>query len=248
MKVSLITVVYNAEKYITDCIESVLKQTYTDIQYIVIDGASTDTTISLIEKYQDQIHYFISEKDEGIYHAINKGIAVATGQIIGILNADDMLASPNVISEVVSVFENRQIEAVYGNLNYVDRQNTNRVIRKWISKPYLKKDILLGWMPAHPTLYVKAELYQKYGNYSLTHGTAADYELILRLFYKFQINAVFIDKLMVNMRTGGLSNNSLKQRYLAMLNDYKALKSNKISFPLITLILKKITKIPQFLT
>lgn len=247
MKVSLITVVYNAERYIKDCIESVINQTYQDLEYIVIDGASTDGTLAIIDNYRGRITHFSSEKDKGIYDAINKGLRIATGQVIGVLNADDMLASADVIAEIVKCFESQQPDAVYGNLNYVDAENTGQISRKWLSKQFVRKDIEMGWMPAHPTFYAKRELFEKYGNYSLNFGTAADYELMIRFLYHFQINAVFVNYLFVNMRIGGVSNSSAKQRYLALKNDYGAMRRNQIPNPLITLLFKKLSKIPQYL-
>ncbi|TKC08199.1 glycosyltransferase [Pedobacter polaris] len=247
MKVTIITVVYNGEKYIKDCIESVLDQNYEDIEYIIVDGASTDKTCSIIEDYQAKIHRYISEKDKGMYDGLNKGIALATGDIIGILNADDMLASNTVITNIVTFFKVNGAEGVYGNLNYVNASNPNQIIRKWISRQYTKRAIELGWMPAHPTLYLKRELFKKHGNYSLDFGTAADYELMIRFLYKYNVRALFINELIVNMRVGGMSNSSLNQRYLAMKYDFKAAKKNKLPFALLTIVLKKISKVSQFL-
>ncbi len=247
MKVTIITVVFNAEKYLKDCIDSVLGQDYENIEYVVIDGGSTDATLSIIESYSSKIHYFISEPDKGMYDALNKGIKIAIGDVIGILNADDMLASDDVISAIVREFKEKQPDGVYGNLNYIDLGFSKKIIRKWVSKQFVKRDILLGWMPAHPTLYLKKELFSHYGNYSLDFGTAADYELMIRFLYLHQVNAKFLDKLFVNMRVGGMSNSSLKQRYLALINDYKAVKKNSLPYPLLTVFFKKITKLKQFL-
>lgn len=247
MKVSLITVVYNGEKYLEQCILSIVNQTYLDIEYIVIDGGSTDGTLNIIDKYKSKIHYFISEKDNGMYDALNKGIGMATGEIIGILNADDMLASNYVIEHIVSKFNTNNTDGVYGNLNYINPDKSDSIVRKWLSKPFKIRDIELGWMPAHPTLYLKRDLFKQFGYYSLNFGTAADYELMLRFLYKIGIKAVFLDELIVNMRIGGMSNASFKQRYLAMINDYKAIKINQVPNPLLTLFLKKISKVTQFL-
>ncbi|RZL45812.1 MAG: glycosyltransferase [Pedobacter sp.] len=247
MKISIITVVYNGEKYLQDCIESVLNQNYENLEYIIIDGGSTDATLSIIEKYQNQIHHFISEKDKGMYDALNKGINLATGDVIGILNADDKLASNSVITQIANSFVSENVEGVYGNLNYINETDSSRIIRKWVSKPFAKKDIALGWMPAHPTLYLRKRLFDKYGNYSLDYGTAADYELMLRFLYLNEVKAVYLDLLIVEMRIGGMSNSSIYQRYKAMINDYKAIKSNRISFPVRTLLLKKLSKIVQYL-
>jgi glycosyltransferase involved in cell wall biosynthesis len=246
MKVSLITVVYNAEKYIRDCIQSVVAQTYPNIEYIVIDGGSTDLTLSILADYEKHIAHFVSEKDKGMYDALNKGIKAATGEVIGILNADDMLATPDVIQKIVETFQTHETEAVYGNLNYIDAIQTDKIIRKWVAKPFSLQDLVYGWMPAHPTLYIKREVFEKFGNYSLNYGTAADYELMLRFLYKFKIKATFLNKLIVNMRMGGMSNENFKQRYLALLHDYSAIKINGISFAFLTLIGKKLRKIPQF--
>jgi len=245
IKISLITAVYNGEKYLKDCIESIKSQTYPHIEYIVIDGASTDGTISIINQYRDVIHHFSSAKDLGMYDALNKGIAASTGDVVGILNADDMLAGPNVIAQIVDTFQAHTIDAVYGNLNYT-AADQNKVIRKWISRQFAKKDFGMGWMPAHPTLYIRRELFKRYGGYSLDFGTAADYELMLRYLYAHQIKAKYLAVLIVNMRVGGMSNANLTQRYKALINDYRAIRANKIPFPLKALLFKKLAKIPQF--
>jgi glycosyltransferase involved in cell wall biosynthesis len=245
MKLSLITVVYNADRYLKDCIESVISQTYANIEYIVIDGASTDNTLAIIESYKQHIHYFISEKDKGMYDALNKGILVATGDIIGILNADDMLASPLVIAKIIETFKLSNVDAVYGNLNYVDPK-TLHIIRKWVAKPYTIQGLKFGWMPAHPTFYVKKEIYERYGVFALDYGTAADYQLMLRFLYQHHINAICINELIVNMRIGGMSNESFEQRYKAFINDYRAMKYSGIPFAFLAVLVKKLRKITQF--
>lgn len=247
MKVSIITVVFNGEKYIDDCIQSVLAQDYSSIEYIIIDGASNDGTLAIINSYKHQIHHLISEKDKGMYDALNKGITLASGDVIGILNADDMLASSTIISTIVTKFKVTGAEGVYGNLNYIDADHPQKIIRNWISKQHQINDFNKGWMPAHPTLYVKNSLFKTYGNYSLNYGTAGDYELMLRFLYRHQIKAVYLNQLIVNMRVGGMSNASIKQRYLAFINDYRAAKNNQISSPLWAILLKKMGKISQYL-
>jgi glycosyltransferase involved in cell wall biosynthesis len=246
MKISLITVVYNAEQYIADCIQSVIGQTYRDIEYLIIDGGSTDHTLDVIKSYSNHIDYFISEKDRGLYDALNKGIAAATGEVIGILNADDILASPLVIEKIAEAFKSQSTDAIYGNLNYVNASNPLKIIRKWVGRAFVLDDFKKGWMPAHPTLYLKRELFQQFGEYSLHYGTAADYELILRFLYHHHVKAVYLDLLMVNMRVGGVSNASFAQRYRAFLNDYRAAKSNGIPFALGTVLFKKLGKISQY--
>ncbi len=246
MKISLITVVFNGKTFLADCIKSVIAQDYKDLEYIVIDGGSTDGSLSIIEQYKDNISQFVSEKDRGMYDALNKGIRMATGDVVGILNADDMLASSDVISAIANCFDSQKTDAVYGNLNYINPNHPEKIVRKWISKPFTKRSIRLGWMPAHPTFYARRSLFQKYGDYSLNYDSAADYELMIRFLYKFGIHAIFLNKLIVNMRTGGMSNASLHHRYRALINDYKALVINKVSFALITLALKKLSKVTQF--
>jgi len=246
MKITIITVVYNGEKHIADCIESVLGQSYSNIEYILIDGNSTDETYRIAQTYKDRFSILLSEPDKGMYDALNKGITLATGEIIGILNADDMLANEHVIAEVVKKIETTNADALYGDLNYVAPDNIERVLRKWRSSSAKPVDLALGWMPAHPTLYVRSELFKKLGGYQLNYGSAADYELMLRFLYKNRVSSVHLPMLMVNMRNGGMSNQSLKHRYAAMQNDYAALRHNKVPLPLVALMLKKLRKIKQF--
>ena len=245
MKISLITVVYNGETYLEDCFQSVFAQTHPDVEYMVIDGGSTDGTLKIIEQHKNQISYFVSEPDRGLYDAINKGIAKATGDIVGILNADDTLASPEILAQVAAAFAEEEGDAIYGDLHYV-HPTSAKIIRKWKSKQARRSDIEKGWMPAHPTLYLKRTLFEKHGNYALDLGTAADYELILRFLYKNNLKAHYLPQLMVNMRTGGVSNRSIKSLLNALVNDYKAMKRNGIPSPVLALIMKKLSKLKQF--
>ena len=224
-----------------------LAQDYSNIEYILIDGNSTDGSYMLAQEYKEKIAILISEPDNGMYDALNKGIALATGEVIGILNADDILADKDVISKLVEVFQTQNVDGVYGDLNYVAPDNVSVVQRKWRSSAALPKDLALGWMPAHPTLYLKRKLFKQLGGYSLNYGSAADYELMLRFLYKNEIAVAHLPKLMVNMRSGGMSNQSMKHRYVAFINDFNALKSNKIPLPLLALVLKKARKIRQFI-
>ncbi|RZK36635.1 MAG: glycosyltransferase [Pedobacter sp.] len=246
MKISIITVVYNGQIFLEDCIQSVISQSYKNIEYIIIDGGSTDKTLPIIDKYKAFISNSLSESDQGLYDAINKGIKLASGKVIGLLNSDDMFAANNVISEIASAFtENSKIDAVYGDLNYIT-SNEGIVIRVWKSKQANFQDITNGWMPAHPTLYIKKDIIEQYGNYAVDLGTAGDYDFILRYFYTNRLNALYIPKLMVNMRLGGVSNRNLESLLGAIKNDYNALKRNKVRYPIWVLIKKKLSKFLQF--
>ena len=181
MKISIITVVWNNAKTIKDAINSVLNQSYKDIEYIVIDGSSTDGTIEIVQSYGDKIK-FISEKDNGLYDAMNKGIRMATGDVVGILNSDDFYASDKILQIVADEFLKGNIDSVYANLEYIDANDPKRVIRYWRSKKYQEGLFRSGWHPAHPTFFVKKEIYEKYGVFDLSFKIAADYELMLRFF------------------------------------------------------------------
>jgi glycosyltransferase involved in cell wall biosynthesis len=243
IRVSLITVTYNAESTIERCIRSVIAQNYQNIEYIVIDGASTDSTLQIINRYAQNIQIIISEPDKGMYDALNKGIKLATGDITGILNADDYFASDDILADVATAFMHTNTDILYGNLDFVDVNET--IIRKWRTKAYKRGDFDWGWMPAHPTFYCRKSLFNKLGFYSLEHGTAADYELMLRFMHKTNVNAYFLDKIMVKMQSGGMSNKNPVNRINAWRFDLKAMHSNGIRFSLITLIMKPLRKLGQ---
>jgi len=243
IRVSLITVTYNAESTIERCIRSVIAQNYQNIEYIVIDGASTDSTIQIINRYAQNIKIVVSEPDKGMYDALNKGIKLATGDIVGILNADDYFASDDILTDVATVFMHSNTDVLYGNLDFVDVNET--IIRKWRTRAYKRGDFDWGWMPAHPTFYCRKSLFNSFGVYSLEHGTAADYELMLRFMHKTEINAYFLDKVMVKMQCGGMSNKNPVSRIKAWRFDLKAMRKNGIKFPLIALIMKPLRKMGQ---
>ena len=246
MKVTLLTVTYNSEKYLEECINSVISQTYLDIEHIIIDAASTDGTLNIIRRYDEHISQWISEKDSGMYDAINKGIALASGNIIGILNSDDKLASIDVIEGIVECFKNNQVDAVYGDLVYVEQLNMQNVLRYWKGVTYKRFRFNYGWMPAHPTFYIRTSLIADLGGYESHYYTAADYEFMTRYLYKFRINAHYLPKLIVTMRSGGQSNKNIKIRLRANRRDYLAMKKNKIPFPFVVSILKPIIKLHQY--
>jgi glycosyltransferase involved in cell wall biosynthesis len=246
MKVSVITVTFNSAETVEDTIKSVVNQDYKDIEYIIIDGLSKDNTLEIVNKYQASIAKVISEKDHGIYDAISKGIKNATGDIVVALNSDDMYAANDVISKVVELFKSSHADAVYGDLNYVDRFITSKVIRKWKSGTYKKGHFLKGWMPPHPTFFVRNYCYQKYGSFNLSLKSAADYELMLRFIHKHEIKVAYLPKLIVNMRAGGQSNVSFKNRFKANREDRKAWEINGLKPGFLTLLRKPLSKIKQY--
>ena len=245
-KISIITVCFNSSNTIEGTIQSVISQNYTNIEYIIVDGLSTDNTLKIVEKYKNKISKLISEKDNGIYYAINKGIAASTGEIVAILHADDFYANENVISDVVGAFEKKNVDAVYGDLQYVDQLDTNKIKRNWISKKYNKSNFLKGWMPPHPSFFVKRECYNKYGVFNTVLKSAGDYELMLRFLYKNNCSVDYIPQVLVKMRVGGKSNVSILNRIIANREDKKAWEINNLHPGAFTFIRKPLSKLGQF--
>ena len=246
MKVSIITVCYNSENTIEHSINSVLAQDYPHIEYIIIDGNSRDNTKSIIDKYKDKIARFVSEKDEGIYDAMNKGISMATGDVIGILNSDDFYKDNTVISKVVNLFVVQNPNAVYGDLVYVAKENTQKIVRYWKAGEYKEGMFLQGWMPPHPAFFVKRNIYQEYGGFNTQLKSAADYELMLRFIHKEKIKVSYLPEVLIKMRAGGESNVSLVNRIRANQEDHLAWKLNGLKPGKLTLLLKPLSKIKQF--
>jgi len=246
IKVSIITVTYNSARFLGDCIRSVQMQNYKNIEHIIIDGKSTDGTIGIIKKYEAGISRWISETDKGMYDALNKGMKMATGDVIGILNSDDVLDNDHVIFNIVREFVANKADAVYGDLEYVAQEDTDKVLRVWKGMPYNRSRFEHGWMPAHPTFYVKRSLVEKYGGYETHYFSAADYEFMARYLYQHKISASYLPKLIVRMRMGGASNINIKQRLRANRRDYLAMKRNKIPFAFFVSILKPLIKLHQF--
>ena len=244
LTISLITVVYNAQNTINTCIDSVLRQKFNNIQYIIIDGGSTDDTLKIINSYKDKIQILISEPDNGIYDAMNKGIQLATGEVIGTLNADDYLADENVLMDVASAFASHQFDILYGDLDFIEPNG--KIIRKWRSGKYKTGMFNRGWMPPHPTFYCKRELFEILGGYKLDYGSAADYELMLRFIHLNKKKVFYLDRVIIKMFIGGVSNKSISNRVKALGHDLKAMRNNAILFPVISLILKPMRKIMQF--
>jgi glycosyltransferase involved in cell wall biosynthesis len=228
MKISIITVVYNNKFTIKDAIESVLSQTYKNIEYIIVDGASTDGTVEIIQSYGDRITTFISEKDKGIYDAMNKGLKLATGDIVGILNSDDFYIDTHVISKVIQIFQDNPIDSMFADLVYVHPNNLEKTVRYYDSSHFTPKKFAYGWMPAHPTFFIKREMYEKYGYFKTDYKIAADYELLARFLGKFKISYFYYKSPIVKMRTGGVSTNNLKSNYILNKEILRACKENAI--------------------
>lgn len=270
MKVSLITVSYNSARTIADTLKSVQSQTYKDIEYIVVDGNSSDGTIEIVKQFLDSakdvsqnasqgskkdvaqdasqgvVTKFLCERDKGIYDAMNKGLAMATGEVIGVLNSDDFYCSNDVIEEVVRAFQQNNTDCLYGDLNYVDPIDTSKIVRKWRSGSFRKQNFLKGWMPPHPTFFVRKSCYDKFGKFDTQFKSAADYELMLRFLFKESCSAVHLPKVMIHMRAGGVSNVSLKNRIRANREDRLAWKINGLKPKWFTLLRKPLSKLIQY--
>lgn len=247
MKVSIITITYNSATTVEDTIRSVVTQDYPDIEYLIIDGKSKDNTLAIAEKYKDRIAKVISEKDKGLYDALNKGIRHASGDIIGMLHSDDLYAHPQVISKVVDAFrKNPGSEGVYADLVFVNRNDTGKVMRTWESGQYREGDFLRGWMPPHPTFFVRKECYEKFGGFNTDLKLSADYELMLRLIHKNKIRLAYLPEVIVKMRMGGVSNVSFFVKLKANLEDKMAWKMNGLKPGVATLVLKPLRKIGQY--
>ncbi len=244
IKISLVTVTFNAGGTIKRCIESVINQTFKNVEYIIIDGGSGDNTIQIINNYKQHIQHFSSGPDAGIFDAMNKGIGFATGDIVGILNADDYFSDNGILEDVAAVFDDENVQLLYGDLDYID--HVGNIFRKWRSGGYRQGRFNWGWMPPHPTFYCRRELFAQYGSYRLEYGTAADYELTTRFMHKYRLNAFYLEKVMVKMEIGGASNKNISSRVKGLLNDFRAMRKNGISVPVAAVFLKRFRKIGQY--
>jgi len=247
LKISIITITFNSESTIEQTIRSVIDQTYANIEYIIVDGRSTDDTLKIVEKYKDRITKLLSEKDNGLYDALNKGIEMASGDVVGILHSDDFYINDEVIQKYADTFIKNNSDSVYSDLYYVDKTNTDKIIRKWKSGGYSPSSFINGWMPPHPTFFVKKEVYKKLGKFNLDFKSAADYELMLRFIQKNKISISYLPEYTVKMRVGGKSNVTVKNRINANLEDRRAWEINGLKPRFYTLYLKPFRKIIQFL-
>jgi glycosyltransferase involved in cell wall biosynthesis len=227
-KVSIITVCFNSAKTIRDTIESVLSQNYPDIEYIVIDGGSNDQTLEIVKEYADRIAVIISETDNGIYDAMNKGIALASGDVVGMLNSDDIYMNEHAVSELMKTMQDAHSDSVFADLVIVDPENLNKVVRYYDSSYFNPSKFRFGWMPAHPTFFVKRALYDKVGPYSLDYKISADYEMLIRLLWVHKASFAYLKKPVVRMRYGGTSTSGFSRNWLLNKEIVQACKDNGI--------------------
>lgn len=246
MKISIITACYNSSATIVDTLRSVAAQDYNDIEHIIVDGASTDNTLEIVKQYP-HLAKVVSEGDNGIYDAMNKGIAIATGDVIGILNSDDVYTNSSSISKVMKAFGSNGTEVVYADLQYVKYNNPGKVTRTWHSGKFSKRKFYFGWMPPHPTFFVRKSVYEKIGNFNCALRSAADYEFMLRVLLKNDFKPYYIPEVLVKMRTGGMSNATLGNRMRANREDREAWRINNISPYFFTIPFKPLRKVLQFI-
>jgi len=244
LKISIITATYNSYPNILNVLNNIQSQSFANIELIIIDGGSSDGTVKVIENC-DFVSHYISAPDKGIYDALNKGVELATGDVIGFLHSDDVFADNYIISKIASQFESNNVDGVYGDLQYVDKQNTSKVIRNWKSCNFETHLLKKGWMPAHPTMFLKKEVYQKHGSFNLAYKIAADYDFMLRILKDRHLIFFYLPEVFTKMRVGGASNRSLKNIILKSIEDYSIIKRNNIG-GFYTLFLKNISKIKQF--
>ena len=241
MKISVITATFNSGKTVRDTIESVLRQTHKDIEYIIIDGKSKDDTLEIVRSYESQFGErirYVSEPDKGIYDAMNKGIAMATGDIIGILNSDDFYTSDDVLEQVARVMSDAEVDAVYGDVHYVNDAHLDKCVRYYTSRPFHRSWMRFGFMPAHPSFYCRRSVYERYGTFDLSYKVAADFENLLRLIFVHRIRTRYIAKDFVTMRTGGASSSGLRSHKQIMHDHLKALRQNGVYSSLLLLALR----------
>jgi glycosyltransferase len=244
MRISIITVVRNNRNTIEDCIRSVVGQTYANMEYIVIDGASTDGTLDIINRYKNRISRVISEKDEGHIFAMNKGIEMASGDIIGFLHSDDFYAGNTVLEKVAGSFKDNDTDSLYADLVYVKKNDPEIAVRYWRGRKYDAGFLRWGWMPAHPTFFVKKTIYEKYGCFNTDFKISMDYENVLRLLHRHKISAQYLPETIVKMRFGGVSNRSVKNIIRKTVEDYRACRMHELGLD--TVIAKNIIKLRQF--
>ena len=247
LKISIITVCYNSERFIKTAIESVLNQTYKNIEYIVIDGNSKDNTVQIVKSYGDKISKVVNEPDMGIYDAMNKGLKLASGDYLGILNSDDFYINNTVIEQIVDTLEKNKTDSLFTDLIYVDNQNVENEIRYWKSGNFKSNSFKKGWHPPHPTFFVKNEVYKRYGYFTLKFKLAADFELMLRFLEKHKISSCYLPIPTIKMRLGGATNKSISNIIKGNIECYSAFKENGLDVSFLYPIYRLLPKFNQFL-
>lgn len=247
MKITVITVSYNSGKTIKDTLRSVAEQDYADVEHLVIDGGSHDNTLDLVRGFGSHVARTVSERDRGLYDAMNKGLALATGDVIGFLNSDDCFEGQHALSEIAAAFEDDSIEAVYGDLVYVDQFDMSKVRRYWRSRPYQKGLCQAGWSPAHPTFYVRRDVFTRFGGFDLAFPIVADFEMALRFLELHDVKSRHLAKVLVRMRTGGTSGRDMMARYRSILEAGRACRKHGFSGGARFMARKVLSKIPQML-
>ncbi|HSI53370.1 MAG TPA: glycosyltransferase family 2 protein [Ramlibacter sp.] len=245
LQISVITAVFNRASTLGESMRSVLGQTYEGVEHIVVDGGSTDGTLDVIDAYRTGLAQVLHGPDGGLYDALNKGIRAATGDVVGFMHADDTYASPHALDRIASAFEDPSVDAVYGDLVYVKKDDVSQVVRYWRAGEYTRRQLAFGWMPPHPTFYVRREVYERFGAFDTRYRIAADYENMLRILWRGRVRATYVPEVLVRMRMGGVSNMSLFNILHKSREDYVAMRENGIG-GLSALLLKNVTKLPQF--
>jgi glycosyltransferase involved in cell wall biosynthesis len=247
MKISVITAVYNRADTIGEAMRSVQAQSYRPIEHVVVDGASRDATLAVVEQLRDANTCLLSEPDEGIYDAINKGLRIASGDVLGLMHSDDVFAHDHVLNRVAEAFADPRIDMVYGDLDYVAKADTSKVIRAWKAGSFSRDRLRRGWMPPHPTLYVRRHVIETHGAYDSAYRIAADYDAVLRWFGAAGLTSAYIPEVMVKMRVGGESNRSLGRIIAKSREDYRSLRRHGVG-GVGTLVWKNLSKLGQFRT
>lgn len=245
--ITIITVCYNSATTIRDALASVAAQSYKRVEHVIVDGGSKDATVELIRRWQKHTVRLITEPDLGIYDAMNKGISMATGDVIGILNADDIYADDTVFSQLAEVFSEPTIDACYSDLVYVDKCNLKKVIRYWRSRPFESGLFEKGWVPAHPTFFVRKKIYEQYGAFDLDYKLAADYDLMARFLAKYKIRTIYVPRVLVKMRVGGATNMNIKNIIKQNIEIFTSCKKNNVKISVLSFLANKITnRVHQF--
>ena len=244
--ISVITVSYNSRETIADTIESVASQTYPSVEHIVMDGASTDGTLEVLERFRDKLSKIVSEPDEGIYAAMNKGLSLATGDVIGTLNSDDVYVDENVLAMVAEVFRDEAVDVCYGDVFYVDKGDLNRIVRHWKSEPYRSGLFEKGWMPPHPTFFIRRRVLGRVGLFEPRYRFAADFDFMLRALHVQRLRSIYLPRELVTMRVGGWTNNSVRNVIRGNIEAYRSCRKNGLGVSPFFIARKIFRKLPQY--